>query len=94
MVGVVEVSGRGCIEKLQDRSDGMRAPNMLVVRKWRRREHSLLEMENLDLGGGENANTAATFVVDLVEVFEKVQLIVVWHLSTWFKFPQSLSIVL
>ena len=40
---------------------------------------ALLELESLDPEGGENVNTSATSVVDLVEAFEKVQLIVVWH---------------
>ena len=38
---------------------------------------ALLELESLDPEGGENVNTSATSVVDLVEAF--VQLIVVWH---------------
>ena len=56
------------------------------VAAWR----ALLAMEILDLEGGENANAAATFFVDLVEAFEKVQLNVVWHQATWFKFPKRL----
>ena len=74
MVEVVEISGRGCIEKRQDRSDGMRAPKMLVAASG-----ALLELESLDPEGGQNVNTSATLVVDLVEAFEKVQLVVVWH---------------
>ena len=51
-------------------------------------------MESLDPEGGENANAAATLIVDLVEAFGKVQLFVVWHWATWFKFPQRLLMVL
>ena len=50
----------------------------------------MLELESLDPEGGENVNTAATLVVDLVEAFEKVQLIVVWNWATWFQVPAKI----
>ena len=38
---------------------------------------ALLEMESVDLVGGENADVAASSVVDVRKAFEKVQLFVV-----------------
>ena len=65
----------------------MRAPNNVggaEVAAW----EALLEMESLDPNVTENANAAATMVVDQPKALKKVQRIVVWQRNTWFKFPQ------